>query len=876
MADADLERWASDVVLSDGGTVHVRPISPDDAERLRAFHARLSPQTIYFRFFSPKPRLTDQEVTRFATVDFVDRAALVAMLGDDLIGVARFDRWPGKDEAEVAFVVADDQQGRGLGTVLLEHLAAIARERGIRRFTAEVLPDNRPMLSVFKAAGFDVTTRFSSGIVDVAFDLDPTLRFIESVDRREHRAESRSIERLVRARSVAVIGASDREGSVGRAVFRNLLAGGFDGPVYPVNPTVPHVASVPAFAHIADIPDDVHLAVLAVPAGRVASVVEECAAKRVRGVVVIATGFSDEGRSGEGAERQLVEFARRNGMRLIGPASMGLITTTPTSVMHACFAPCPVTPGRVGLSLQSGPLGIGLLELAHRLGLGLSQFVSLGNKSDVSANDLLNFWDDDPGTDVVLVYTESFGNPRKFARIARRVSRRKPIVAVKPGRDNIDAIATDALYQQAGVIRVDTVRELLDVGRLLVAQPVPSGRRAAIVANAVSPARLALDALTAAGLHGAVLDTATIAALADEVVPQSTLVPTVDLTYRATPEHYRTAVGLILADPGVDAVLTIYAPPTEGRVDDVAVAITTAAAGSSKPVAAVTLGRDDGPLMAGSSIPNFAFPEAAAKALGRAASYGEWRARPVGKVHEPKPLEIERAEAIVAKALTARPEGTLLPLAESIELLGAFGVPIAPMRAVTSLDGALAAADEVGYPVTLKAAGLERLVRSESGGVALDVQDADELRGSYVRMAARLGAAMAEAVVQRMVPGGVETIATVEAHPSFGPVIGFGLGGAFADAIADRPARGVPLTDLEAADLVAASRAAAALAASGIEPSRVEEMLTRLGALVDAVPEISRVRLNPVLVSVDAAWVIDAQVHVAPSKAMGELPVRRL
>ncbi len=537
--DVDLSRWESDVVLADGGTVHVRPIRPDDAGRFVAFHQGLSPETRYYRFFTPKPRLSDKEIEHFTTVDFRERAALIALLDDEIIAVARFDRWPGRDEAEVAFTVTDAHHGRGVSTLLLEHLAAIARELGIARFTAEVLPDNRPMLGVFRAAGFEVSTQFSSGIIDVAFDLDPTLRFIESVERREQRAESRSIARLVRPRSVAVIGASDTVGSVGRAVFRNLLAGGFNGPVYPVNPTVPHVASVPAFATVGDIVDDVHLAVIAVPASEVVTVVEQCAAKRVRGVVVIATGFADAGPDGAQAERDLVELARGRGMRLIGPASMGIVATGASSTMLASFAQVPVARGRVAVSLQSGPLGIGLLELAHRLGVGISSFCSLGNKADVSANDFLNFWDDDPDTAVVLLYTESFGNPVKFGRIARRVSRRKPIVAVKSGRGLPDDVAADALYQQAGVIRVDSVHQLFDVGRVLDGQPLPRGDRVAVVANADSPAILALDALRAAHLQAAELGADTRADIRAMVPKDATVGTAIDLTHLAGPRLYR-------------------------------------------------------------------------------------------------------------------------------------------------------------------------------------------------------------------------------------------------------------------------------------------------------------------------------------------------
>jgi acyl-CoA synthetase (NDP forming)/RimJ/RimL family protein N-acetyltransferase len=872
----DLREWEFDAVLADGSTAHVRPIRPDDGDRLVDLHARMSDRSRYFRFFSPKPRLTDKEVERFTHVDFNDRVALVAVLGDQIIAVARYDRWPGKDEAEVAFTVDDAHQGKGIATLLLEHLSVVARQRGIGRFTAEVLPDNNAMLGVFRRAGFEVHRHFASGVVDVAFDIDPTPAFIETVEQREQRAESRSIARILHPKSIAVVGASDRAGSMGRAVFRNLLAHGFDGPVYPVNPFVPHVASVPAVPAIGDIADDVHLAIIAVPAAEVADLVAQCAAKRVRGAVVIATGFSDAGESGADEERRLIELARLHGMRLIGPASMGFISTTGPGVVHASFTPVAVQPGRVALSLQSGPLGSALLEMAGRLGLGISTFVSLGNKGDVSANDLLNYWDDDPGTDVVLMYTESFGNPRKFGRIARRVSRRKPIVAVKVGRSDRDDVAADALYQQAGVIRVDSVRELLDVGRLLASQPLPAGPRVAVVSNAASPAALAADAITGEGLVMATLADATSTSLAAVAHDEARTTNPVDLTYRAGAQQIAAALGEVLADPGVDAVVTVYTPPVVGEVVEVGEAITRVAAHADKPVVAVLLGQEEGPAADGGSVPSFAFPEPAAAALARAVRYARWRSTPQGTVPPEDAEAVESSRAIVTHALGVRPEGTLLPLSVARELFRVWGLSFAPARAVTSVGEAVAAADELGYPVTVKAAGLERLARSESGGVALDLQSSFEVAAAYERMRAALGTAMAEAMVQKMVPGGVETVAAVEQHPSFGPVVTFGLGGAFADAIDDHTARSLPLTDLDALAMVRDSRAAAAVAAVGANPEAIAAFLVRVAAMADALPEIDRVRINPVIVSRSEVWGVDAKVHVAPADVRPDVLLRRM
>ena len=859
-------------MLTDGGTVHVRPIRPDDAERLVAFHSRLSPESIYYRFFSPKPRLTEREVERFTTVDMVDRVALVALLGEDIIAVARFDRWPQRADAEVAFVVDDLHKGRGLSTLLLEHLVAIARSVGITTFTAEVLPDNRAMLAVFSKAGFELHRRLHEGVVDISFPIVETAAFVESVERREQRAESRSIARLLRPRSVAVVGATDRPGSVGRAVMRNLLAAGFDGPVHPVNPAAPHVASVPAHATVSAIPDDVHLAVIAVPAPEVMAVLADCAAKHVRSVVVLST-FPRRPPAGDDPVRDIVAYARRHGMRLVGPASLGVVSCTPASTMHASFAPLGVRPGNVAISLQSGPLGTALLDLVGRVGLGISAFISLGDKGDVSANDLLNHWDEDASTDVVLLYTEGFGNPRKFGRIARRVSRRKPIVAVKSGR-GADDVATDALYEQAGVIRVATVQQLVDVGRLLAGQPLPGGNRLAVVANASSPALLALDGFAAAGLVVPDLDPATAATIARTMPVDGEIGAAVDLTYRATAGQYAAAVSALLADDSVDGVLAIHAPPLAVVDGEVERALAELAVAATKPVLAVVLGRPDGLLVAGSGVPSFAFPEPAVDAFGRAARHARWRTLPAGEVPALAGVDLDQLAAVVAEAVVGGP--ITLAVDRATTLLATVGIAVAPGRIACSSADVRAAVEQLGGPVALKALGLARLARGEGGGVALDLQDPDEAVASYERMREALGPATDRVLVQHMVTPGVETIVRVDADPAFGPVLSFGLGGAFADDIADRAACSLPVTDAVAERLVAASRAASALHALGSDLASVHDLLLRVGLLADAVPELVGLRLNPVLASPTGAIVVDATISLQPVSVSPDEPMRRL
>ncbi|HEY4377533.1 MAG TPA: GNAT family N-acetyltransferase, partial [Acidimicrobiales bacterium] len=506
-------RWEAEVVLADGGTMLVRPIRPDDGELIVAFHDRQSPESIYLRFFSPRPQLNARDVERFTNVDYVDRMAFVGLLGDDLVGVARYDRHRARSDAEVAFFVDDDHHGRGVATVLLEYLAVAAREVGISGFTASVLPQNRKMLGVFTQAGFEVKSRFDEGIIEVELAIEPTPEALAAIEVRAHSAEARSVERLLRPRSIAVVGASRTEGTIGHAVFHNLVSRGFEGPVYPINPEASHVASVRAWASVLDVPGELDVAVICVPADQVRAVAEECAIRRVQGLIVISAGFADKDEAGERAERQLVSFARRHGMRLIGPNCLGVINTADDVRMHATFVDVRPLPGRVGLSAQSGVIGAAIIEQLRTWGLGVSTFVAVGNKADVSGNDLLGYWQDDPATDVVLMYLESFGNPRTFSRIARLVSRHKPIVAVKvgpgvgeggeeqvvgPSDGTVGAVG--AVLDQTGVIRVDTLTQMFHAASVLAHQPLPEGRRVAVLTNSWGPAWLAADALGAAGL----------------------------------------------------------------------------------------------------------------------------------------------------------------------------------------------------------------------------------------------------------------------------------------------------------------------------------------------------------------------------------------
>lgn len=699
------DHWEADVVLSDGGTAHLRPIRPGDAELLRVFHSRLSPESIYYRFFSPRPKLTDREIEHFTSVDYDLRVALIATIGEEMVAVVRYDRFEDRPEtAEVAFLVEDAHQGRGLGAVLLEHIAAAARERGVRRFVASVLPDNRRMTRVFREAGYRAEQRFEEGVIELALDLEPTGTSVQVMAAREHRAESRSIQRLLFPGSVAVIGASRAEHSVGRTVLRNLLGGDFSGPVYPVHPTAVAVAGVRAYPSVLEVPDDVDLAVVAVRADAVHEVVEQCAGKGVRGLVVVSSGFGETGPEGRASQEELVRLARAYGMRVVGPNCLGIANTDPDVRLNATLAPTMPGRGPVGFFSQSGALGIAILQRTAERGLGLSTFVSAGNRADVSGNDLMQYWEEDPATKAVLLYLESLGNPRKFARLARRLGRRKPIVAVKSGRStqgvplghaaralSLPDHAVSALFEQAGVIRVEDLSELFDVAQLLAYQPLPAGDRVAIIGNSDSLGLLAQDAAVALGL---------------EVRPRGDLGP------RAGAPEYEAALAGALEDDTVDAVVALFTPPTIGGHDlRVPERILRLAAGGSKPIVATYLGSEGMPpdlrvpgpdgMAAEGSIPSYPAPEDAVRALAYVVRYAQWRQRPPGRLPEPAGTDRKRARALVEEWLAPGDPVHATPRQAS-ELLACYGIEIAeggegvPTRIVTMEDPSFGAVVSFG------------------------------------------------------------------------------------------------------------------------------------------------------------------------------------
>ena len=870
--------WEADVVAADGGTVHLRPIRPEDAEGLNGLMDRSSDQTRYYRFFGPMKRLSDRDLHRFTHVDHDTRVAFVVLLGDQVIAVGRYDRLPGTADAEVAFLVEDAHQGRGLGSVLLEHLAAAARERGIERFVAEVLAQNGRMVRVFRDAGYQAERSFEDGVVHLTFPIAETEDALAVARQREQRSESRSIGRLLTPSSVAVIGASTDEAKIGNAVLRHLLEYGFAGPVYPVNPAARHVRGVPAWPDVESVPADVDLAVVAVPADEVAGVVEACRRKRVRGLVVISGGFGETGPEGLAVERGLVASARASGMRVVGPNCLGMVNTDPAVRLNASLAPMVPGRGRVGFFAQSGALGVALLERARSRGIGLSSFVSAGNRADVSGNDLLQYWATDPGTEVVLLHLESFGNPRKFARLARTVGRTKPVVAVKSGRHvgvtpglagtsvTVPEQSVAALFASAGVIRVDTVAQLFDVGTLLAHQPLPAGDRVGVVANSTALGVLVTDSVLEEGL-------------------QPAFPAPVDIGPSGTPEDFRAGLQAALDDDGVDAVVAVFLPPLGGGSAEFGAALRDVSATAAKPVVATFLSTegippelavaDENGMPARGSVPSFSTPERAVIALAKVAQYARWRRRPVGDTPDLPGIDEAAGRELVERVLLGSQAGRELDGEELIELLGAYGIPLLRTRTVTDVDGAVAAAEEIGYPVVVKSTAPWLRHRPDLGGTRLDLTDADAVRAAVAAIPAS-----DPMLVQEMAAPGVACVVEVVEDPSFGALVSFGLGGVATDLLGDRAYRTLPLTDLDAAELVREPRAWPLLDGyRGSEPADVdalEDLLLRVARLADDLPEVLGLSLEPVLVGPKDPWHGGRSLVVAGGTATVGPPAARL
>ena len=875
-----------DSLTSDGRVVHIRELHPADVAQVRALHEHASDEAMYLRFFT-----LNRDVARDYATHLVEpeprRCALGAFANTELVGVGVLER-AGDDAAEFALLVADTAQHTGIGTLLLEHLIAEGRGRGVRRFVAEVLAANGPMLQVMRDLGFAATSHTESGETHVEFSLDVADPVVSAISAREQSAGIASLWPLLAPRSLVVIGAGQRPGSVGHEVLHNVLDGGFTGTVHVVNPKRDAVLGVPCVPSPAELPDVPDLAIIALPAAHVAEAVRACGERGIRAAVLLGAGFGEAGADGARLQDEVLAIARSYGLRLVGPNCIGVVNTDPAVRLDATFATLSRKPGPLAVLAQSGAFGIALLTAADEVGLGISQFVSIGNKIDVGGNDLLLAWNADPRTRVIAGYLESIGDPRRFARIARRVSRDKPVLIVKSGRTEAGQaagrshtaaaassdIAIDALFRGSGVIRLQTMRELLDAARVLCAQPLPQGPRVAIIGNSGGPEILAADALVDAGLVVAQLDDATCETLRGLGMPAQN---PLDLGAAAQPDAAAAALRAVAASPDVDALLTVF---TAVAITDTAAmgdAIAAAATEIDKPVVAVSVGA---PATTRSlpgtpwQLPVFSFPEEAAAALGVAHRYARQRAVPSAVPRRPAGVDAAAARAIVEQAL--RDGRDWLAPEDAFRLLTSYGVPACPHAVVSDPDAAVAAAARLGYPLVAKLAA-PGLHKSEAGGVRLGLADEDSLRGA-VRELTAIGDG--RVLLQPMIGGGTELIVGSVHDAQCGPLVMIGAGGVLTDVLGDRAFALAPVNDSEAAALIDGLRSAHLLdgyrGAPIIDRGTVEDVIVRVAALVDDLPEIAELDINPLIARTDGLFAVDARVRVAKPPRHPDPLVRQL
>ncbi len=881
-----LEAYVYDATTKDGRTIHIRPIEPGDSDRMLQLWDRLSPETIRLRFFAPT-RMTAARVRYFTELDFDRRVALIAERGERIVGVARFDRDPDDPGcAEFAVVVEDAEQGHGIGTSLLRALVEPARELGVTEFYGEVLSENRRMLSVLRDAGLSPAFKSAGPVVTASFRTTATEEFLAAGDEHDRASAIAALRAVLEPEVVAVVGASRDPTTVGGLVFDNLRDGQFAGAVYPVNTAADVVQTVVAYPALAACPSVPDVAIICVPAAAVRAVVEDAGRTGCKAVVIISAGFREAGGDGERLEREVLATARRHGVRVVGPNCMGVLNAAGDRRMNATFSTAFPAAGNVAFSSQSGALGLAILSAAHQLGLGLSSFVSVGNKVDVSGNDLLQYWEADEATEVILLYLESFGNPRRFGRIARRVSRSKPIAVVKAGRTPAGRraasghtgalaagdVAVDALFRQAGVIRTDTLEQLFGVASVLANQPVPSTNRVAILTNGGGPGILAADACESYGLDVAALSEQTQARLRRFLPAEASVGNPVDLIASASADDYRSAVDALMADPHIDSLIVVFVPPVVTRGDDVARALVQAQAATAHSVPLVSVFMEDGQandVLRDADIPTFMFPEDAVAALGRVARYSQWRRRPQGRVVEVDDADVDAARAVVDSELSASDDTWLGPQ-PTTRLLAAFGIETAGYRHVHTPETAAAAHAELGVPVAVKLAAATH--KRDVGGVRLGLDDPRQTARAVEQMKRDVAAAghpeLLEAgyVVQEMVAGGVELIAGIDHDPTFGPLLLIGLGGSLVELLGDVSVRIHPLTDRDADEMLTGLRGYPLLTGyRGSEPvdlAAVKRLLFRLSSLAEHVPEIAELDMNPVFARPDGVTVVDARIHL--------------
>jgi acyl-CoA synthetase (NDP forming)/GNAT superfamily N-acetyltransferase len=908
-------------LLTDGSTVEIRPARAQDAEAVRAMHAAMSPDNIYLRFFSLSSNAAEQEAKRVCRKPDSGHAALLAWQSDRLVGVGAYEPAGKPGVAEIAFAVPDDMHGRGIASLLLEHLVWQARRRDLRAFTAETLAGNSAMLRVFADVGLPAKRRISDGVVELTFPLpdgEDNYRldnYLATVASKESRADVASLRPLLQPRSLVVVGPSRRPRTVGRAILHNIVTGGFTGPVYAVNPHARTIEGVPCVPSVSDLPGQVDLAVIAVPPSALPEVAAQCGRNGVRALVVITSALGAAG-------AELLAICRQYGMRLVGPNCFGIIM--PWIGLDATFAADHPLPGVAGVVVQSGGVGIALLEQMSRLGIGVSSFASVGDKYDVSPNNLLTWWAQDEVTQIAILYTESFGNPRKFAGTARRVAQRIPVLTVIGGRSPAGQRAAashhaapatplatqEALFGQAGIIATTSLGELVDTAALLACQPLPGGNRVAIVSNTGGAGVLAADACGDRGLQVVRLGAATRRKLRGLLPPRAVVTGPVDTSPVVTTDAFRACLEEVAADDGVDAILAVVVPTA---ISDLSAA--AAEAVISKPLAVAMLDRAesvqrlkrlpvaqppagrradtrpaggltavdaaaaeeeeeeaiiDEAAAAVTGVPAYADVESAARALGHAARYQAWRSRQRGKIPELNGLRAADARALVTGFLAGSPAGGWMPEAKAAELLSCYGVPLAVTMSAASEQEAVEAAAKLGGRVVLKAEAEGLVHRTDAGDVTLDRRTPEEVAEGYRALTADFGSRLKRVLVQPMLTGGVEVMIGVVQEPVFGPLVVFGSGGAQGHVLGEHVTRLTPLTDADADEMIRAARGAprlfGGLGARPVDTAALADALLRVSRLADDLPEVSELDLNPVVVREDGAYCIDVRVQITPAE----------
>jgi acyl-CoA synthetase (NDP forming)/GNAT superfamily N-acetyltransferase len=881
-------------LLADGTTMTIRPAGPGDYGPVRRLHEDMSPGNLYFRFFSLSRAAAGQEATRVCRRAGPDHRALLGWQGDELAGVASYERIAGRGEAEIALAVAEGMHGRGVATLLLEHLVSLARACGIKVLTAEALAANNAVLQVLNDAGLAVRRRFAGDTVELSMPipqnsaLSEVSPYLDAVSGREGRAAVASMEPLLAARSAAVVGAGRQPGSIGRMILRNIRDAGFGGALYSVSPHAGAIEGVPCVPSVAALPEAPDLVVVAVPAAGVLDVARECGERGARSLVVITSGLTPA------QETDLLAVSRRAGMRLAGPGCFGV--AVPGIGLDATFARHHPSAGKTGLVTQSGGVGVAVLEHLSRLGIGTSSFVSVGSMLDVSAGDMLMWWEADNTTELAVLYLESFGSPRRFARTARRVTARIPVLTVHAGRSapgqraaashtaaaTAPLITREALFEQAGIIATTSLGELLEAAALIASQPIPAGSGVAIVSNGGGAGVLAADACAEAGLAVATPGPQARSRLRDVLPAGAAVGGPVDTTMAVSAEAFGQALR-IASEDGVDALIALVIPTAAADLIPAITAerlpVPVAAVVLDQPEAVKLLHDADGDAGGGRAVPAYAYPEAAARALARAARYGAWRSRPAGTVPEIEHLRVEDARSIVSSFLARMPGGGWLSAVEADDLLRCYGIPMVEFRRAEDAAAAIDAAAGLGGHVVIKADVPGLLHKTNAGAVELDLHGADEVRRAMHRLQDKFAGRLSGVLVEPMITGGTETIAGIVQEPVFGPVAVFGLGGANAEAPGDRAARLAPLTGADADELIHSTGAAPLLLGHRGQPAAdigaLRDILLRLSRLADQHPGVAELDLNPVIARPDGAIAVDARVRVT-SQSLADPFLRQL